>query len=115
MKFVIKDVNSRPWAEFPEENETKGWLLSAFLEDARANPKDYLDEISRAEQNPGTATGYTGNHVDVEFNSDRAVIEDLYPEPPDDEPEKIEISLADAKQLLLDWEAAIKDWKPQKS
>jgi hypothetical protein len=57
--------------------------------------------------------GYPCNTVNVEFYSDRAVIEGLYPAAGEDaEPERMEIPLHQARQLLLDWQAALEQGRP---
>lgn len=56
-------------------------------------------------------SGFTGDAVDVEFYSDRAVIKELWPANEEDgEPERVEPPLDQARQLLLDWQAALEQW-----
>jgi hypothetical protein len=77
--------------------------------------QDFLDEIERARSGEAESAGFTCNGVVVEFYRDRAVIEELYPAAGEDaEPERIEISLNQARQLLLDWQAALERWQPQR-
>lgn len=111
MKFHIETINERPVAVFDDETSPVNWLLSTFLEEARTAIQDFLDEIERGREGDGKPTGYTGNGIDVEFYPDRAVIEELWPAAgDDDEPAKVEISLDQARQLLLDWRLALKHW-----
>lgn len=110
MKFVVKEVNERPMAYFQDEPSPRDWLLSFFLEDTRHDVQMYLNEISKAETGKTVPSGFTGNHVDIEFYPDRAVIEELYPA--DEENfQKMEIPLQKAKQLLLDWENSLNKWR----
>lgn len=110
MKFRTEIVNDRPMAAFDDEPSPRNWLLRFFLEDARTFEVDaYLEELDAAleSDNIEEPTGVMGNHVDVMFYPDRAVIEELYPA--DDAPESavtvLPIELA--RQLLLDWKKAL--------
>jgi hypothetical protein len=99
-------------AVFDDEPPPRSWLLSAFLEEARTDVRRYLDELERAQKGESECTGYTGDDVDVEFYADRAVIEELWPTAGEDaEPERIEIPLDQAQQLLLDWQIALEQWR----
>lgn len=111
MKFHIEMIDEHPVAVFDDEPPPGNWLLSTFLEEARTAIQDFLDEIERGRQGDGTPTGYTGNGIDVEFYPDRAVIEELWSAGGDEaESAKIEISLDQARQLLLDWRQALNHW-----
>lgn len=105
MKFQVTEIHGRPFAKF-EPNS----LLSFFLEDARGSIEDLLDEIEKAKLNEKAPTGFTGDHVDISFYPDRAVIEDLWPED-EDNPSQVILSLDEAKQLLLDWQIALANWR----
>jgi len=115
MKFRVEQVNGRPVAVFDDEQTPKSWLLSSFLEEARPGVQRFLDEIERALRGESEPTGFTGDAIDVEFYSDRAVIEELWPAGEDAEPQRIEIPLDQARQLLLDWQLAIEQWRLQRS
>jgi hypothetical protein len=112
MKFRVEEANERPIAVFEDEPPPGSWLLATFLEEARTGVQDFLDDLERVRNGKTTHAGYTGNGVDVEFYSDRAVIEELWPaEGEDAEPERIEITLDQAQQLLLDWQIALEQWR----
>jgi hypothetical protein len=72
----------------------------------------FLEEIAKAEA--GEPNVVIGNHeVVVRMTADKVIIEDmLYG---DDKtngtvPERTEISLAEAKQLVLEWREAVRRW-----
>jgi hypothetical protein len=112
MKFRVEEANERPIAVFEDEPPPGSWLLASFLEEARTGVQDFLGDLERVRSGKTTHTGYTGNGVDVEFYSDRAVIEELWPAAGEDaEPERIEITLDQAQQLLLDWQIALEQWR----
>ena len=111
MKFHVKEVNNRPIAIFDNAPLPHSHLLSDFLEEARiGNVEDYLAEIEKAKNGHSLPTGFTGNSVDISFYSDHATIEELWPQN-EDNPASIEISLEEAKQLLLDWQVVLENWK----
>lgn len=111
MKFRVEQVDGRLIAVFDDEPPPRSWLLSSFLEEARPDVRRYLDELERAQSGESEPTGYTGDDVDVEFYADRAVIEELWPADEAAEPERIEITLDQARQLLLDWKVALERWR----
>ena len=103
-----------PVAVFEDEQSPRNWLLSSFLEEARTGMRDLLDEMERVQSGNSDRAGYTGDGIDVEFYTDRAVIEELWPAAGENaEPERIEISLDQARQLLLDWQIALERWRSQ--
>jgi hypothetical protein len=110
MKFTVEEIGGRAMAYFPDESSPKDWLLSFFLEDSRTDIQMCLEEIRKAEKREVVPSGFTGNHVDIEFYPDRAIIEELYPED-EDNFRSIEISLTDVKQLLLDWKKTLNEWE----
>lgn len=115
MKFHIEDNDGAPNVIFDDEPSPRSWLLSFFLEEAQWSIQDFLDEMEKAKGGEGVPTGYRCNSVDVSFYPNRAVIEALWPEGGEDaEPEKTELSLAEARQLLLDWQIALKQWRAQR-
>jgi hypothetical protein len=112
LKFHVEQVDKRLIAVFDDEPPPRKWLLASFLEQARPHVQRYLDEIERARSGSSEPTGYTGDEVDVEFYADRAVIEELWPSAGDDaEPERLELTLDEARQLLLDWQIALEQWR----
>lgn len=114
MKFRVEETNGRPFAVFDDEPPPRNWLLTSFLEEARVAAVDFLDEIERVRSGAAAQAGCTGDGVDVAFHADRAVIEELWPSGGDDAtPEMIEIPLEQARQLLLDWRAALEQWHAQ--
>lgn len=116
MKFRVEEVNERPMAFFDDEPPPRSGLLSAFLEEARTGVEDFLVEIERVQSGEADRGGYTCNGVDVEFYPDRAVIEELYPAAGEEAgPERTEIPLEQARQLLLEWKAALEQWRTRHS
>jgi hypothetical protein len=112
MKFRIEEVNQRPMAVFDDELPPKSWLLTSFLEEARTGVQDFLDEIEFAKSGTVEHAGLTGDGVDVEFFSDRAVIKELWPaNGKDSTVARIEIPLEQARQLLLEWQIALESWR----
>ena len=103
LRFTVEEKDERPWATFPSEPGIRGWLLSAFLEEARPRPDLVLEEIHAARANKEVETGFTGNHVDIQFFGGRAVIVGLYPTDPDGDPERIELGLEEAQALVEEW------------
>jgi hypothetical protein len=113
MKFRVEEVNGRPLAVFEDEKPPRSWLLTSFLEEARVAVEDFLSKIESVQSGKLDSAGCTGDGVEVEFYSDRAVIEELYPAAGEDaEPERIEIPLEQARQILLDWQVALEQWRP---
>ncbi len=110
MKFITFEKDGYLEVDFPDETGSKKQLLTCFLEDSRNYTEGYLKGIDEAEKSGKEVTGFTGNRVDVEFYPDRAVIEELYPAD-EDNFQKIEIPLQEAKNLLLDWKDVIEKWK----
>ena len=94
-------------ARFDDEPKPRKWLLSGFLDDMYGQEDFYLSCIARAEAGE-TVLDLYNNHVDAQLYPDgRVILEDLrYTE--DDEadrgpPARTELTLAEAKQLILDW------------
>lgn len=110
MKFITFEKDGYLEVNFPDETGFRKQLLNCFLEDARNYTEGYLEGIEEAEKSGKEVTGFTGNRVDVEFYPDRTVIEELYPENEDDF-QKIEIPLQEAKNLLIDWKQVIEKWE----
>ncbi len=101
---VVEDV-------LPEQRRL---LLTDLLLDARGQEDLYLREIEKAEAGE-TILNLYNNYVDAQLYPDgHVIIEELRYTPEDEAergpPARTEITLAEAKQLILDWLAAKKRW-----
>lgn len=114
MLVQVKEINEIPRPVLPHKSGMEKVLLESFLFDARNSINDYLKEISKAANNETTPTGYSSNQVDVNFYPDHAFIEHLYindnSEMDGENFASTEIPLSEAKQLLLEWQAALDKW-----
>lgn len=119
MKFRISETCGTPHAVFDDEPPPRSWLLGMYLDDMRGQEDLYLGEIAKAEAGE-TITDLYNNIVDVQLYPDgRVTIEELRYNAQDEidrgPPERTEITLAQAKQLILDWLEAKKKWFAQKA
>ena len=114
LKFRLSKSSFRPSSIFDEEPEPRNWLLSGMLDDHfyEEDIAMFLNEIAKAEA--GEPNVVIGNHeVWVIMSADKVVIEEmLYDEDRTNGtvPKRTEISLAEAKQLVLEWREAVKRW-----
>ena len=116
MKFRVEEDDGTPVAVFEDEQPPRSWLLASLLEEARPDVQMFIDELERARSGEAEPTGYSCNSVAVDFYRDRAVIEELYPAAGEDaEPERVELTLDEARQLLRDWQVALERWRPPHS
>lgn len=98
-------------ADFPDEPQPRRELLGALICDMWNQEDFYLSEIARAEAG-ATVLNLYNNLVSMRLYPDgRALIYDLYDE--NDEPAQTELTLAEAKQLILDWLAAKAKWRAE--
>lgn len=118
---MLKEIQLKILNDFPRPyfgNTISDSVLSCFLEDAEMDFEGYLKEIEKAERGEDAPTGFTGNQMDVDFYSNKAVIEALwFNEEGVNDGENfatVEVSLSEAKQLLLDWKKTLEDWKKSK-
>ena len=116
-KFRRWVAASTSYAEFPDEPIPRRWLLSSYLADLDGQEDLYLSYIAKAESGETTLDLYN-NLVNIELHADgRVVIEELRyndDEPTEkQEPAKTEITLAEAKQLILDWLDAKAKWQAE--
>ena len=119
MKFHIEAVCGIPDAVFDDEVPPRSWLLSMFLADMRGQEDLYLAEIGKAEAGK-TITNLYNNMIDVQLHPEgRAILEELRWRDDDEAeqgpPMRTEITLAQAKQLILDWLAAKKEWQARQA
>ena len=113
--FTMK-LSQRPgWpsidADFPEEPQPRRALLGGAISDMWNQEDLYLSEIAKAE-NGETILDLYNNHVSLKLYPDgRVIIYDLY----DDNDDRVhtEITLAEAKQLILDWLDAKAKWQAE--
>jgi hypothetical protein len=114
LKFRLSESSVRPSAIFDEEPEPRNWLLAGMLDDHfyEEDISMFLEEIAKAEA--GEPNVVIGNHVVwVRMSADKVIIENmLYGDDRTNDtlPERTEISLAEAKQLVLEWREAVKRW-----
>jgi hypothetical protein len=114
LKFRLYQFGSGPSACFDEEPEPRNWLLSGLLSDQsyEEDIEMFLGEIAKAEEGqPGIVVG---NHaVWALMSRDKMVLEEmLYGDDKTNgtEPARTEITLAEARQLILDWREAERRW-----
>lgn len=114
MKFHVVEMNEQPVAVFDDEPSPRDWLLSSFLEEVRDRVRLFIAEIERVQNGGVVLGGPTGDGVNIEVEPTRLVIEELYPEDGDEaEPKRLELSLSEARQLLLEWQDALMKWRMQ--
>jgi hypothetical protein len=122
LKFNLYQVfpdSLRVDANFDNEPDPRKWLLHNFLEDMYGQEDLYLGEIAKAEAGE-TILDLYNQLVDVQLYPDGRVILEEMRWSDDDEaelgpPARTEITLAEAKQLILDWLAAKKEWQAQRA
>ena len=112
LHFHLTQTGSRVDAYFDSEPERRNRLLSAFLNDMYDQEELYLGELVRAEK--GEPDVIVGNHgVWALMFSDKVILEEmLYGAERENgtDPARTEITLGEARQLILDWLAAKKRW-----
>ncbi len=114
LKFHIKEFDGIPEPIFDDEPEPRSWLLNYLLADQGTYEEDsemFLGEIAKAEAGKPTTVGNHG--VWAIMDRDKVVLEQmLYGEEQEDgtEPARTEITLQEARQLILDWLEAKKKW-----
>lgn len=114
MRFHLEAVYNTPDAIFDDEVPPRSWLLSSFLSDMRGQEDYYLGELAKAEAGQTVLDCYN-NLVDAQMYPDgRVVLEELrYSDEDEAErgpPARTELTLQEARQLILDWLAAKKQW-----
>ena len=114
LKFRMCETSYRPRSVFYDEPAPRSWLLSGMLDDhySEDDIAMFLEEIAKAEA--GEPNVVIGNHeVVVRMTADKVIIEDMLygdDKPNGTVPERTDISLAEAKQLVLDCREAVKRW-----
>jgi hypothetical protein len=117
LRFTIKETHGIPDPIF-EEVDYKYYLIGAFLRQTRATYGFlYAEVIEQIERNSITTENmvyeFTGDDIDVEFYIDRVVITELYSED-DNNPQSTNLLLYEAKELLIEWQNALKIWHDNK-
>ena len=97
-----------PTPLIPDEPQERAGLLEGLLLDADGQEDFYLSEIARAEAGEDVPDLYNHYiHVYLYPTQDRVILEELrYSEKDEQErgpPARTELTLAELKQLLLDW------------
>lgn len=117
LRFTIKETHGIPYPIF-EEVDYKYYLIGAFLRQSRATHGFLYEEVIKEIEEKSIPTDtmiceFTGDDIDVEFYSDKVVITELYPED-DNNPQSTNLFLYEAKELLLEWQNALKIWHDSK-
>ena len=108
MGIRVEVVDGTPKAVFEDEDPLRRALLPHFLLTAPYFVQDMLYELAVVERGSVESSGFESEHVCVQFFRDRVVIEAWLPEERDgEEPDRLEISVQEAKLLLLEWGAAL--------
>lgn len=118
MKVEIQEIWNRPVPAVVDEVPERENLLTSLLLDADGQEDLYLGEIAKAEAGT-TITDLYNNYIDAQLYPDgRVILEELRYNAQDEidrgPPARIEITLAQAKQLILDWLAAKQSWYAQR-
>jgi hypothetical protein len=114
MNFQVVDWVGRPHPVFYEEPEERRGLLSGLILDMAGQEDYYLGEIAKAEAGETILNCYN-HYVDAQMYPDgRVILEELRYSPEDEAergpPARTELTLQEARQLILDWLAAKKKW-----
>src|SRR5262245_22735502 len=113
MRLIVEKLYSpRPAVE--DQPQPRAGLLTGLLWDADGQEDLYLDEIAKAEAGE-TILDLYNNHVHAYLYPKLAVVEDMWDPNLEDEdaegpPRCTFLTLAEAKQLILDWLEAKKRW-----
>ena len=113
LKFELSQIPgySVIFANFPDEPEPRRLLLGRLLLDIFDQEDFCLSEIARAEAG-ATVLNLYNNLVDMELYPDgRVLLYDLNDN--SDDPVHTELTLAEAKQLILDWLYARAKWQAE--
>ena len=114
LTFRLYEFGSRPSADFYEEPDLRNGLLSSMLDDhfSEEDIAMFLEEIAKAEAGePNVVIG--NHHVWVIMSPDKVIVEEmLYGDEKTNGtvPKRTEISLAETKQLVLEWREAVRRW-----
>ena len=121
LRFSLYQVfpNSRVYPSFDGEPEPRRSLLSGFLMDFYGQEALCLADIAKAEAGE-TILDLYNNLIDVQLYPDgRVILEELRYNAEDEAergpPARTELTLAETKQLILDYLAAKKEWRAQQA
>jgi hypothetical protein len=117
LKFEIRETCGIIDPVF-NETDYRYYLIGAFLRETRSSYGYlYTEMIEQAEHDQNNIStevcSATLNSIDVQFYSNRIVITELYPED-EDNPQSTSLSFVEAKELLLSWQIALKEWHENK-
>lgn len=108
MGFRLEEIDGIPRAVFDDEDPPRREFLPLLLHPAPNFVPDMLHELSLVELGVAEYSGFDTPHAEVLFFRDHVVIEKYLPEDSDDEePPRLEISVEEAKLLLVEWGAAL--------
>jgi hypothetical protein len=119
MKVFVDQLFDSPVPRVEEESIERAGFMELLLADANRQEALYLSEIAKAEAGE-TILDLYNNLIDVQLYPDgRVILEELRYSAEDEAkngpPARIEITLAEAKQLIEDWLAAKNAWKAQRA
>lgn len=116
MSFRVEEVDGTPQAVFEDEDPLRRTLLPLLLHPATHFVSDMLLELALVEQGVMESSGFDTPHAEVEFFRDRVVIESVPTLDSDDgDPPRVELSVDEAKFLLLEWEEALQRCRVRQS
>ena len=98
-------------ADFPDEPQPRRELLGSLLSDMWNQEDLYLSYIARAEAGETILNLYNNLVVMQLYPEGRVLLYDLNDD--SDTPTQTELTLAEAKQLILDWLAAKAKWRAE--
>ena len=108
MSFRLEESDGVPRAVFEDEDPLRRALLPLLLHPAQYFVPDMLYELSIVERGVTEYSGFDTPHAEVLFYRDRVVIETPLPKERDgDEPDRLELTVDEAKLLLLEWGVAL--------
>lgn len=121
MKIKVQEIYDSPVPSFEIEETPleRAQFMSLLLHDADGQEDLYLGEIAKAEAGE-TILDLYNHYIHLYLFPDMAVLEDIWdPEPIDKQDTEgpgrcIRMSLAQTRQLLLDWLAAKEQWREER-
>ena len=115
MDFRIEEVDGTPRAVFEDEDPLRRELLPLLLLPDSYFVPDMLHELTLVERGVSESSGFDTPRAEVEFFRDRVVIESLPPDGDEEgDPPRLELSVDEAKLLLLEWGAALQRRKVER-
>lgn len=107
MNFRVEEIEGVPRAVFEDEEPPRRELLALLLHPDPYFVPDMLYELSLVERGAMESSGFDSPRAEVRFFRDRVVIEAALASEDDAGPPTVELSVAEAMLLLLEWGAAL--------